>query len=62
MFQKTTKRFSYIEVVEFSMVSRFFFFFLFKMCELEITEAHWEFFNHHHLESMNWKCDVIIDH
>lgn len=26
MFQKTTKRFSYIEVVEFSMVSRFFFF------------------------------------
>lgn len=61
MFQKTTRRFSYIEVVEFSMVFRIFFL-LFKMCEVEITEAHWEFFHHRHLESMNWKCYGMIDH
>lgn len=47
MFQQTTKRFSYTEISEIFMVTREFL--LFKMCEMEITEVHWEeFFNHHH--------------
>lgn len=44
MFQQTMKRFSYIEIVEFSMVPQVVL--LFKVCEMEITKAHWEFFNH----------------
>lgn len=47
MFQQTTRRLSYTEISEIFMVTGEFL--LFKMCEMEITEAHWgEFFNHHH--------------